>query len=129
VKAIVGFLWVAIGLGGTAYALLTGEYAPNLPIAMGVVLAGVVILLWPERRPRMTVERRSQLLDQLLGVREAEDVIADRFARGLITPDDMIERVWTIREQEIDVMRELGWHRKADSRQADLDMRRSWGTL
>jgi hypothetical protein len=129
---MLGFIYVALGCAVAVYAFLAGDYRPWLPVGLGLIVCGVILLLGtprPHRRPRMTVARRARLFDLLQGVREAEGVIADRMTRGLITPDDMIEQVWTVREQEIAIMRELGWRHRADARQEDLDMRRSWGTL
>jgi hypothetical protein len=131
VKALLGFLLVATGCGEVAVAFLSGDYWPVLPVGICHILGGVILLLWPmrSRRPRMNVERRALLLEQIDSCVQAEDVIAERFARGLIDAQTMLERVWAVRQAKIEAMRELGWRHGADRQQAALDAARSRGTL
>ena len=85
--------------------------------------------MWPFRKhpyPRPGPIRYMELLSELTACADREDNASHLLRMGLITTTMFYRSVFEAREREIEVLRELRWTRAADTKQADLDMRKGW---
>jgi hypothetical protein len=86
---------------------------------------------WPFRRkrhpyPRPDFIRHAELMGRLDECSKREDLALTLNRLNVITPDQMLERVFAAREDEIEALAELRWYSQADEKRTDLAMRRGW---
>jgi hypothetical protein len=76
---------------------------------------------------RLNRASHDALLTQLRANTAREEHLADVMGRLRgVDVNDQLDEILTLREERVEIMRQLGWHHEADELAADTAMRRSW---